>query len=152
VVENRSHTEGIALRKRVVLTLCALMIGTLSLAGCGAREMAGAAASAASRKGLQAGSMVQVKRQTIEVRAKEYHFTPALITVDKGTRVTIRLINEGTEQHEFELDAFDFEIKPIAPRTRAQASFTADRTGLFEFACHVDGHYEKGMVGFLRVQ
>jgi uncharacterized cupredoxin-like copper-binding protein len=93
-----------------------------------------------------------LKEKSIEVRAREYRFTPPTINVDKGTRVTIKLINEGTDKHEFELDAFRFEIRPIAPRATAQASFVADKAGVFEFACHVDGHYEKGMKGTLVVK
>jgi uncharacterized cupredoxin-like copper-binding protein len=97
------------------------------------------------------GTVAHAKEQTFEVRAKEYRFMPAKISVKKGTRVTIKLINEGTDKHEFELDAFHFEIKPIAPRTSAQAAFVADRTGSFEFACHIDNHYQKGMKGTLEV-
>jgi uncharacterized cupredoxin-like copper-binding protein len=100
---------------------------------------------------LPPATVAHAKEESFAVRAKEYRFMPAKITVKKGTRVTIRLINEGTDKHEFELDAFHFEIKPIAPRTSAQASFVADRMGTFEFACHVDGHYQKGMKGSLEV-
>ncbi|MDB4897752.1 MAG: hypothetical protein JWN15_4014 [Firmicutes bacterium] len=122
-------------------------------AGAGGTVKAGTAGAGAPT-GTNAptpGTVAHTKEQTVEVRVNEYRFTQPKISVKKGTRVTIKLINEGTEKHEFELDAFHFEIKPIASRTSAQASFVADRTGSFEFACHVDSHYQKGMKGILEV-
>jgi plastocyanin len=90
--------------------------------------------------------------RVIEIRAKEYRFEPARIEVKKGETVTIRFTNAGTEKHEWELEAFGKEIKPIAPGQTRELTFTPDRVGNFEFACHVDDHYKKGMFGFLVVQ
>jgi uncharacterized cupredoxin-like copper-binding protein len=98
------------------------------------------------------GQVAQRAPRVIEVTAREYRFTPARIEVKKGERVTVRLRNAGTEKHEWELDAFGVEIKPISPGKTGEVTFTADHAGTFEFACHVDGHYAKGMIGFLIVR
>ena len=94
------------------------------------------------------GSGVRV----IEVRGKEYRFEPAAIQVSKGERVTVRFTNAGTEKHEFELEALDQEIEPIAPGTTAELTFTVEESGTFEYACHVEDHYEQGMRGQLIVR
>lgn len=104
-----------------------------------------------AKASAQLGRVAQATRN-FTVHATEYKFTPAVIEVPKGTRVRIRLVNDGTEEHEFELDAFDFEIKPIKPGTSAEGEFVADKPGTYEYACHVDGHAEKGMIGFLIVK
>ncbi|HEY3368554.1 MAG TPA: cupredoxin domain-containing protein [Symbiobacteriaceae bacterium] len=103
-----------------------------------------------TRAAAQLGSLVQ-NEQTITVKASEYKFEPAVIEVKKGTRVRIRLENVGNERHEFELDFFGIEIGPIRPGTSAEKTFVADRAGTYEYACHVDDHHEKGMLGFLKV-
>ncbi|MFZ5823282.1 MAG: cupredoxin domain-containing protein [Bacillota bacterium] len=92
------------------------------------------------------------REQTIEAAGVEYRFQPAEIRVKKGTKVTIRFANKGTERHEFEIPALDFEIGPIEPGQVVSRSFTADRAGRFYYECHVDDHLEKGMRGTLIVE
>jgi plastocyanin len=89
---------------------------------------------------------------TITVTASEYHFEPSVIEVGKGTNLTIRLVNRGKENHEWEAEALGLEIKPIPPGRSAQLTFVANRSGEFAFVCHVDGHAEKGMRGRLIVK
>ncbi len=92
------------------------------------------------------------KSKTLVVRAREYRFTPDQVEVEKGTRLTVRLINDGTMKHEWELDAYGVEIKPIPPGTSQEVTFTVDKAGTFEWACRVDEHDEKGMRGLLVVK
>ncbi|HWI60947.1 MAG TPA: cupredoxin domain-containing protein [Symbiobacteriaceae bacterium] len=102
--------------------------------------------------GVQVGAALQPAR-VIEVTAREYEFSPKVIEVKKGERVTVRLRNAGTEKHEWELEALHVEIKPTNPGTTGEVTFTAPtHAGTYEYACHVDQHYEKGMRGFLRVK
>lgn len=89
---------------------------------------------------------------TLNVQAKEYQFMPLSLEVKKGTRVTIMFKNVGTEKHEFELDAFDQEVRPVSPGQTGQVTFVADKAGRFEYACHIDGHYQEGMKGTLIVR
>lgn len=92
------------------------------------------------------------KTQTITVRAREFRFRPVRIEVEKGTRVTVRLVNEGTKKHEWELPAYRTEIRPIAPGAAGEVTLVADKPGTFEFLCDVDDHDERGMKGFLVVK
>lgn len=100
----------------------------------------------------EAASERQPPTLVVKVRAEEYRFIPSAIEVRKGSTVTIQFTNGGTERHEFELEAFDAEIEPIAPGQTASLTFVADKAGTFEYACHVDGHYEKGMKGHIIVK
>ncbi|MFZ5818062.1 MAG: cupredoxin domain-containing protein [Bacillota bacterium] len=88
---------------------------------------------------------------TVEVTAGDYRFQPNRIEVKRGTKVTIRLINKGTEPHEFEIEEFDLEIGPIDPGQVRSAAFMAVRSGIFPFECHVDDHLRMGMKGILVV-
>lgn len=40
----------------------------------------------------------------------------------------------------------------LNPRQSATIKFVAKKTGPFEFACHISGHYEAGMKGTLTVK
>lgn len=90
--------------------------------------------------------------RVIEVIARNYRFEPARIEVRKGEPITIRLRNMGTEKHEWELEAFHVEIRPIDPGKTGTVTFTPDRTGTFQYVCEVDGHKQKGMIGYLIVK
>lgn len=117
----------------VVLPIC---LFALLLAGCSGRE----------------GAEAQGRTKTIEVKAKEYRFIPARIEVAKGTRVTVRMRNAGKERHEWELPAYDVEIKPVPPGGTGEVTFVADKAGTYEFLCDIEDHYERGMRGFLIVK
>ncbi|HYF95536.1 MAG TPA: cupredoxin domain-containing protein [Symbiobacteriaceae bacterium] len=132
----------------MILAALALCLGLL--VGSGAAHVAGVPMSATSSARI--GAALQPAR-VIEVTAKEYQFDPKVIQVKPGERVTVRLRNVGTERHEWEAEGLHAEIKPVAPGTTGEVTFTApDRPGTYEFACHVDGHYEKGMIGFVVVR
>lgn len=90
--------------------------------------------------------------QTFTVVGVDYRFQPPQLRVKKGTRVTIRFENRGTEEHEFELEAFDFEIGHIKPGQTMTKSFIASKAGVFSYECHVDGHLQEGMKGTLVVE
>ena len=89
--------------------------------------------------------------EEVRVVAKEWGFEPASLHLHKGEAVNIVLVNEGTIEHEIELEAFDFHIH-AQPGETVTAGFVPDETGEFEFACFVPGHYEAGMVGEVIVE
>lgn len=91
-------------------------------------------------------------QERVTVVAQEYRFEPDTIRVKKGSRVVIRLENRGTQPHEFEIEALDFEIGPIRPGTSAEAAFVAEKPGTYTYVCNVDGHQQKGMRGTLIVE
>lgn len=78
---------------------------------------------------------------------------PRVIRVAPGEQVKIYLRNLGRQHHEWKAEGLHAVIKPVAPGKTGEVTFTApDRPGTYEFACHVDGHYEKGMKGFVVVK
>lgn len=90
--------------------------------------------------------------QKFNVVAVDFKLQPGQIRVKRGTRVTIRLENKGTQRHEFEVPDFDFEIGPLEPGQVLEKSFVASKEGVFPYECHVDDHLQKGMKGILIVE
>lgn len=89
--------------------------------------------------------------EEIRVVATEWGFEPASLHLHKGEAVNVVLVNEGTLEHEIELEAFGFHIHAL-PGESVTAGFVPDETGQFEFACFVPGHYDAGMVGAVVVE
>ncbi len=98
-------------------------------------------------------------------------FEPAVLTVNKGETVRLKLINKGESDHEFVLDEHMANMKhkeamakypdmehadPNAIRLESGKSgeiiWTFSNTGRFEFACLIPGHYEAGMRGDVSVE
>lgn len=91
--------------------------------------------------------------RVIEVRVREYRFTPENIEVKRGERVTLRLINEGTERHEWEIESLDVEIEPVQPGGSAELTLVAPKkAGQYEYICDLEDHHEQGMKGIMTVR
>ena len=102
----------------------------------------------------QATSSPEVKTTTekvIEVKAGSFYFIPNEIRVKKGEAVKI-VLSVQDSMHNFALDEFNV----IMPVTRAgqtnEVSFTADKTGTFEYYCALANHRKMGQVGKLVVE
>lgn len=87
----------------------------------------------------------------VRIVATEWGFEPASVHLHEGEAVNIVLANEGTLEHEVELEAFGFHLHAEAGET-VTAGFVPEETGSFEFGCFVPGHYEAGMAGELVVE
>jgi plastocyanin len=97
------------------------------------------------------------------ISARQYAYSPAVIKVNRGDRVHIRLVSEDVI-HGFFLEAYDIDAKidpartdfevrhPSRPeeepvRTR-EIVFTADRVGKFRYRCsHTCGYLHPFMLG-----
>jgi uncharacterized cupredoxin-like copper-binding protein len=119
--------------------------------------------------------------QTVEVHGDEFKFTPAQVTVKVGQPVKLVFVNDGSVDHELEVedlgskdvsldlskagqipddekdeaqgDAQNNEVHAYAAsHGTATVVFTPTKTGTFEMACRLTGHYEAGMKGTLVVQ
>ncbi|MGA9406475.1 MAG: cupredoxin domain-containing protein [Bacteroidota bacterium] len=92
-----------------------------------------------------------VPRQTIDVTAESYKFTPEVIRVNAGTLVTLRIKSiEGT--HGFQLGAFgiDERLDENEPKV---IEFYASKKGEYGFRCsHFCGIGHLGMTGKLIVE
>lgn len=106
------------------------------------------------RPGPGAGIPATARRPLVtrEIRMTDYAYTPAVIEVPEGSRLRLTLINAGHEEHEIEFAGYGIEVAGLQPGTSVRLIFNADRPGRFEFACHLPGHYERGMRGVLIVR
>jgi len=117
-----------------------------------------------------AGEAKAVTR-TITLRMKDtMRFTPAHIEVKQGETVRLKVRNNGRVLHELVLGtsqelaehAAQMQKHPgmehdephmvhVAPGKTGNLVWTFNRAGDFEFACLIDGHYQAGMKGTIRV-
>lgn len=105
---------------------------------------------------------------SISLTAHDYSFAPATWNVKAGERVTLRMLNESNNEHEwvlmqegaqitmpFDADdeariAFESEVEP----GNAKVSFfrAPEKPGVYRIVCGLPGHLEQGMEGTLVVQ
>jgi heme/copper-type cytochrome/quinol oxidase subunit 2 len=86
----------------------------------------------------------------VHLQARSYAYSPALVQVNRGDRVTIEL--ESTDVvHGIFIDGYQLEVKAV-PGQPARLTFIADRPGTFRLRCSVTcGPLHPFMVGRLRV-
>ncbi len=117
-----------------------------------------------------AGDAKSVSR-TIEVRmGDDMRFTPDRIEPRLGETLRFRIHNHGKLMHEFVIGTpvenarhAELMIKfpnmehdepymaHVAPGKTGEIIWTFNRTGDFEFACLIAGHYQAGMIGTIKV-
>lgn len=112
--------------------------------------------------------------KTVSIRASEFRFTPARVTLTRGQRVALEITNRGTMDHEFLSTIFtaakDVEVKAEGIKVEAgeveeveiekghmvTIELTPTRTGTFQFWCAevLKGklHRDLGMRGILTVR
>jgi len=99
------------------------------------------------------------KEVTVKVTVSEYKFEldPPVKEFSVGTVYHFQVTNKGTVGHDWmimprsEMDESkalasieDDDLKPGVTLTK-DYTFKPEQAGNYEFACHVAGHYEKGM-------
>lgn len=85
------------------------------------------------------------------VEGSNFKFAPAVLSVNKGDTVKITFNNTGG-MHDFVIDEFNAKTKVIQSGATETITFTADKTGTFQYYCSVGNHKAMGMVGTLTVQ
>lgn len=86
-----------------------------------------------------------------EVSGANFMFNPAEIKVKQNDQVKITFKNiEGF--HDLVLDDFNVATSQLAANQEEAISFTANKTGTFEYYCSVGNHRQMGMVGKLIVE
>lgn len=117
-----------------------------------------------------AGDRESVTR-TIDIRMLDsMRFVPDRVEIRQGETIRLRISNAGQAMHEYVLGTRqDLEkhaemmkrfpnmehdepyMAHVAPGKKGEIIWTFNRTGEFDFACLLPGHYEAGMTGKLRV-
>ena len=87
-------------------------------------------------------------------------FAPNFVVVAAGETVTFEIANKGLVEHEFMVGpqkaAFGdvkgtAEIAGIKAGTSKSVNLTFTGPGPYAFACHAEGHFEHGMLGYIQV-
>ncbi len=98
---------------------------------------------------LPAGAATPTER-TFQINAKRFEYSPAILKVNPGDRVTIELIATDVV-HGLALDGYNLETTADPGKT-ASLSFIADQQGTFRFHCTVTcGNMHPFMTGKLEV-
>jgi uncharacterized cupredoxin-like copper-binding protein len=117
-----------------------------------------------------AGDRSAVDRTITSAMLDKMRFTPERIEVKQGETIRFVLKNSGKLMHEFvigtreELDAHAALMKKfpnmehdqpymahVAPGKSGEIIWTFNKSGEFNFACLISGHYEAGMIGTIKV-
>ena len=88
--------------------------------------------------------------RTFHIQASQFAYSPAVLSVNPGDRVTIEL--QATDVvHGLSIDGYDLEAASDPGQT-ARLTFVADRQGSFRFRCTVTcGSLHPFMIGKLQV-
>jgi len=88
--------------------------------------------------------------RTFHIQASQFAYTPAVLAVNPGDRVTIELLATDVV-HGLSIDGYELEAT-ADPGQTARLTFVADRQGSFRFRCTVTcGNLHPFMIGKLQV-
>ncbi len=88
--------------------------------------------------------------RTVRVLATSFQYTPAIVRVEPGDRVTLELVSTDVV-HGLYIDGYDLRVS-ADPGQTARMSFVADRSGTFRIRCSVTcGPLHPFMIGKLVV-
>jgi len=117
-----------------------------------------------------AGTPTKIDRTVKVVMSDSMRFEPSSLQFKEGETVKFIVKNEGKLMHEFVLGTKDKNLEHadlmkkfpnmeheepymahVAPGKTTEMVWTFNRSGEFEFACLIAGHFDAGMRGPLRV-
>jgi len=173
-------TDRSIMQGRTIWTTRTLLVaGSLALlafVGCGGSETGGHAGHTTTQEeehaaeGTVPGSPADASEaaREIEVAALDrLRFDPPTIEVEAGEVVTFVVTNEGKTEHEFVLGDEEYQKAHgsgedhdmsgenaimVAPGRTEELTWRFDDAGEVLYGCHVNGHYDGGMVGAIDVQ
>ena len=98
---------------------------------------------------VEGGASGAVER-TIRVEASSFQYSPAVLNVNHGDRVTLELVSTDVV-HGIYIDGYDLEVVADPGQTR-RLTFVADKEGSFRLRCSVTcGAFHPFMTGKLEV-
>lgn len=95
---------------------------------------------------------------TVQIELREFRITADHLSLKAGEEYTLVANNAGMMVHElvvepagsidepFENGDMVSEIEDIDPGSSGELVWTFDQPGAYQYACHIPGHYEMGMV------
>jgi uncharacterized cupredoxin-like copper-binding protein len=162
-----------AIRRQAILAIALFGLGARRLAYSHGSEHHGRPAGPVVKEQKDwgiAGDAKAVSR-TIEVSmGDDMRFAPDRIEARLGETLRFRVRNHGKLMHEFvigtpaenakhaemmirfpNMEHDEPYMEHVAPGKTGEIVWTFNRSGTFEFACLIAGHYQAGMIGTIRV-
>lgn len=91
------------------------------------------------------------QERTFVLTAQRFYYTPNIIEVNRGDRVTIHLLSTDVH-HGFYLDGYELETS-ARPGQDGTVSLVAEKSGRYAFRCSMTcGPFHPYMIGYLRVR
>ena len=149
----------------------ALLVGATSLFAHGNADHAPAGAAPKEQKDWGIGGDAKDAQRTITLNmTDDMRFAPSHFSVKQGETVRLRVVNQGQVMHEVVLgtkatlaehaqlmlkfpgmEHAEPYMAHVAPGKAEDLVWNFNRTGSFDFACLIAGHYQAGMTGTFTV-
>lgn len=154
-----------------LIAICALLAGATASFGHENAAHGGHAAVAPQQQDWGIAGQARDARRTITLRmTDDMRFTPSHFTVKQGETVRLRVENKGQVMHEVVLgtqgtleehaammlkypgmEHAEPHMAHVAPGRKEDLVWHFNRTGSFDFACLIAGHFQAGMRGTFTV-
>jgi nitrite reductase (NO-forming) len=135
---------------RLWITVTLIVLSWFTLIALGALLIVGQGSTTRTAAGSGPQAAAANLPTEVTVTASEFKFNPNSLQLAAGKKVSVRLYNSGTVEHDFTIDALGVKISTGAGKTAA-GDFTVDKPGTYDFYCSIPGHKEAGMRGTLSV-
>jgi plastocyanin len=90
--------------------------------------------------------------QEITLEADEYFYSQKSITVKKGQRIKLTLVNKGRMSHDFVVERMNVTTELAGPGETVTTEFIMHDAGTYTFYCSIGNHRALGMEGTLIVE
>lgn len=88
----------------------------------------------------------------ITIEAKKFSYSPEIIEVNKGDKVTINVISTDVH-HGLYIDGYELKTDSIPGQYEGKITFVANKTGKFTMRCSVTcGPFHPYMISYLKVK
>jgi uncharacterized cupredoxin-like copper-binding protein len=100
---------------------------------------------------------------SVHITLRDFSIAMSRHAVPAGTPITFTISNRGKAMHEvvleragaddeaLEVRGREYEADDIAPGTKRSITWIVPRAGEYQLACHMPGHFERGMKARLTV-
>jgi uncharacterized cupredoxin-like copper-binding protein len=114
------------------------------------------AAALAACGGGGGGATQPAAGKTVNVEATEFAFNPNAFSGTVGQKITFKISNKGTVDHNFVIlnadGSQELAKTEVKVGSSATLEFTPTAAGEYQVDCNLPGHKEAGMVGKLIVK
>lgn len=94
---------------------------------------------------INSDSNVSVVDYIIEM--DEYSYSPALIQIESGETIQVKLTNKGNMLHNFVIDELNVDSGLLSSGKEKTITITGGSAGSYPFYCSVGNHRQLGMEG-----